>query len=76
MAIVYWSRSNGVMSGPGDIRLPWESRALSFATSGGGGGGRHAIISVMFDVMTCFLSSWNIFDTLFKRTFCIFDVMT
>ena len=43
MGIVYWCRSAGVMSGPGDIRLLWESRALSCATVAswwGGGGAR------------------------------------
>ena len=41
VGIVYWSGSAGVMSGPGDIRLLWESRAFSCttATSGVGGGG-------------------------------------
>ena len=34
--IVYWSRSAGVMSGSGDIRLLWESRALSCTTAASG----------------------------------------
>ena len=34
--IVYWSRSAGVMSGPGDILLLLESRALSCATAASG----------------------------------------
>ena len=33
VGIVYWSRSDGVMSGPGDIRLLWESRSLLCTTA-------------------------------------------